>query len=405
MANEKKKKKTFQKPPRLLYSAAFLLMKLVYRVRYGVTVDRSGVADLKGPALVLAPHISGKDHVLVGLALYPERPTFVLSEHFMAIRPLRPILKMMHVITKKMFCADVSTIMNILRAKRAGNVIVLFPEGRLTWYGHSGAVTPGTADLVKKLGVNVYCVTSNGAYLTFPKWGKSKRRGGKIRIETSKIMEGAEAAALSVEAIEKRIADAIRHDEETAMPGVRYRCKDTTAGLTDILYRCPVCKKENTLEAGGGHIRCTSCGMDAVLDEYYKLTGCPFEGINAWYDWQASEIDVSSTVLEGKVRLGAVNEKGNMDASAGEGTIRYDREAMTVSGVLFGEPFDASVPSDKIAALPITVGVHFDVYIGGRLLYVYPEDRRDVIRYVALCDRIKEMAGASCKTPPDPQKP
>ena len=390
MANGKSKKKTFKKPPRLLYSAAFLLMGLIYRVRYGATVDRSGVADMKGPALVLAPHISAKDHVLVGLALYPERPTFVLSEHFMAIRSLRPILKMMHVITKKMFCADVSTIMNILRAKRSGNVIVLFPEGRLTWYGHSGAVTPGTADLVKKLGVNVYCVTSNGAYLTFPKWGKAKRRGGKIRIETAKIMEGAEAAALSVEEIEKRIADAILHDEETAMPGVRYRCKDTTAGLDDILYRCPVCGAEKTLEAGGGHIRCSACGMDAVLDEYYQLTGCPYSGINAWYDSQAAAMDVASTVIESRVRLGAVNEKGNMVPDAGEGFLRYDKNTMSIDGSLFGDEFHASLESEKIAALPVTVGEHFDVYIGNRLLYVYPEDRRDVIRCVALCDRIKE---------------
>ena len=90
------------------------------------------------------------------------------------------------------------------------------------------------------------------------------------------------------------------------------------------------------------------------------------------------------------VRLGAVNEKGNMTSDAGEGFFRYDKDAMTIDGVLFGEEFRASVPSEKIAALPVTVGKHFDVYIGGRLVYVYPEDRRDVIRCVALCDRIRE---------------
>lgn len=79
----------------------------------------------------------------------------------------------MHVIPKKMFCPDIKTILSIMRAKESGNLIVLFPEGRLTCFGHSLQVTDGTADLVKKLAVPVYMISEDGAYKSFPKWGQS----------------------------------------------------------------------------------------------------------------------------------------------------------------------------------------------------------------------------------------
>jgi len=397
MAKGKSSKQvSFKKPPRLLYGAAFLFLNVWYRLRYGVTVDRSGIQDLKGPALVLAPHTSNKDHFLVGMALYPHRPTFVLSEHFMAIKSLRPILKILHVISKKMFTPDVSTIMNILRARRAGNVIILFPEGRLTWYGRSLPVTEGTADLVKKLGIPVYTVTANGAHLTFPKWAKAKRRG-KIRIETAKLFAPEELKALTVAEIEARIAETLRHDEEIAMAGTAYRCKDTTAGLDGILYRCPVCRAEKKITAGGGHVRCEDCGFDAVLDETYRFQGAPFSGINDWYDWQAGEMDTGATVIESEVTLGTTDSEGYMQKNAGSARLRYDREAFVLDGTLMGAEFHCRIPSDKITALPLTVGEHFDVYYEGKLLYVYPADGRDVIRCVTLCDKLRKEREASAR--------
>ena len=49
-----------------------------------------------------------------------------------------------------MFTADISTIKNILRAKKENAVIVMFPEGRLSCYGHTLPIAEGTAELIKK---------------------------------------------------------------------------------------------------------------------------------------------------------------------------------------------------------------------------------------------------------------
>ncbi|MBQ8350875.1 MAG: 1-acyl-sn-glycerol-3-phosphate acyltransferase [Clostridia bacterium] len=361
----------------------------IYRRRYGVTLDTAALKEIKGPALVIAPHTSNKDHWLLGIALYPTRPTFVISEHFTANPKLRPILRLAHVITKKMFCPDVGTIMNILRAAREGNTIVLFPEGRLTCNGRTGALTDGTATLAKKLGLDVYSVTANGASLTFPKWAKKPRRGS-IRIVANKLMSADEVKALPLSEIESRMQNAIAHDDAAAMAGVPYRAKGMAEGLDGILYRCPSCEKELTLQSAGDYLSC-SCGMQARLDQRYRLHDVPFHTILQWYDWQIAAVDLGRDVLETDAIIGAVDEKGNMDEHAGQAHVRMDKETFSFDGTVFGQPISFTRRTVDITAFPTTVGSHFDIYHNNKMYYIFPQpDTRISVKWVAYLDRLVE---------------
>lgn len=395
--NEKKAKpkgknniKNKIKPPSLfLYIIGVLFVVPYLRLKYRISIDKRAIRGMRGPALVLAPHVSNFDHLLTAMALMPHRVTYVVSEHFVTSPKLRPILRRLNVITKKMFYPDAQTVFNIIRAAKSGRIIVLFPEGRLTWYARSLRVTDGTAELARKLGIDIYIVTSDGAGLTFPKWAKSKRRG-KIHIRTEKLMTGEEARSLSADELHKRIAAAIRHDDEAAMAGVRYRCRDTTLGLDGILYKCPACEREFTLETSGGHIRCSSCGLDAILDEYYRLSGAPFDTISDWYEWQRDKIDLD-TSLECDARVGCVNSEGNMDKNAGVAKVKLDRHALYFDGCVFGENIAFSIPTEKLTAFPVTVGEEFDFYYNGRLFYIYPTpDGRAAIKWVSFLDRVTD---------------
>lgn len=382
--------KKFKKPFALIYYPAYLILRIYYRIAYGVTVDRSGLKDMKGASIILCPHLSNCDHFLVAFGLFPRRPTFVMSEHFMGNPKLRPILKLMHVITKKMFCADVGTIMNIRRALKCGNTIVLFPEGRLTWYGHSLAVTAGTAELVKSCGADVYTVTGNGAYLTFPKWRKADRKG-KIHVTTDKLFGAEEIKALSVDEIRSRIEKAILHDDELAMAGVTYKCKDMSAGIDGIIYKCPECMSEFKIKAENGHIACTECGADAVLDNEYVLHGSRFKRVNEWCEWQKQCLDPENEVLESEMIFGTVNEEGNIDHNAGKGKARLDKNGFSFEGKIYGEEISAYYPTEKLGGFPITVGSAFDVYHKNKLIYLHPQpDMRTAVKWVTLLDRIHE---------------
>ncbi len=388
---KKKTKKKIGRPNPFVYYLAYCLAAPYYKLKYRVSVDRSGLKDIKGPALVLCPHISNMDHIMTAIALFPHRPTYVLSEHFMMKPILRFAFGFLHIITKKMFCADGGSVMSILRAVREKNIIVLFPEGRLTWYGRSLAVTEGTYELIKKLKIDVYTITGNGAYLSYPKWSPLRRRG-RVRITTEKVMSGEEIAAMSMPEVRERLDSVIRHDEEKAMDGVRYTCRDMTLGLDGILWYCPKCGGIHTLKTEKSHIICQACGLDATLDEYYRISGAPVKTVNEWYELCASTVDLD-TPLESEVRIGTTDKKtGNLLPDVGRGHIKLDRDGLHYSGTFMGEELTFDFTKEQIPAFPITVGVHFDIYLHGRLIYIYPEDGRDTVRFVTYLDRLTDEA-------------
>ena len=253
MDNKKKKKKQkIGKVNPVLYAFIYLALKRKYTKKYNITFDKKIVKDIKGPAIVLATHMSDADHILSALSLYPVRPTYIISEHFMHIKSSAVPLKLMHVITKKMFTPDISTVRKILRAKAENAVLVLFPEGRLSCYGHTLPLAEGTAELIKKLGVDVYTWNSEGAYLTMPKWReKGDDRIGKINLSVKKLLTADEVAATDLDEIRRIAEEAICHDDELAMPGVEYKSDTMAKGLDNILFKCPLCHKEWTLVTEG----------------------------------------------------------------------------------------------------------------------------------------------------------
>lgn len=398
MAESKKSKKRIGRPNKLLYSVGFGLLRIYLRVFCGVKIriDRSGLSDLRhGPALIIAPHISGIDHVTVGLACRKYAPTFVLSEHLMAKPIYRFILKnFAHIITKRMFSADAGTVMNIIRAKNEGNVIVLFPEGRMNAIAHTYPVTPGTAELVKRLEIPVYCVTGNGAALCNPKWSKGYRRG-EINVTTSKVFSADELKTLSVTEIAQKIDSAILHDDEKAMEGKRYLAKDTSQGLDGIIYKCPSCGGEFCLKTGQGSVVCEKCGYKVDLRDDYRFAEGKFKSINEWFVWQLRELDLSQT-LEEDITIGAVNEKGNKDFNAGEGHLTLTSDELTLRGQVYGEEIYYRVKLSSLGGTPYTPNREFNIYWQKKLLFLQTYDKRTIVKWVTFIDKaVAEQRGIS----------
>ena len=387
--NNKKVRRKLGKVNPVIYAAVYAVLKGRYTRKYGITFDNAAVKDIKGPAIVVATHTSDQDHILSALTLYPIRPTYIVSEHFIRNKKMARLLKLMHVITKKMFTPDVGTIMNVLQAKKENAVILIFPEGRLSCYGHTLPITEGTAELIKKLGVNLYAWKAEGAYLTFPKWReKGDDRLGKINCSVRLLLSADEVKQKEVSEIKALTEAAILHDDEKAMEGTEYRCADMTQGLDKILYKCPVCLREDTLTTRDNHIKC-DCGLNATLDNFYKLHNSPFKRVNEWFEWQQASIDTENGCLKTKARLGTVGEDGFMNPNEGVGEIYMDKNVFTLSGVMHGERVEFTVKTEKIGAFPISPGDHFDIYHNGKLIYVYPEPSLNAsVKWVCFLDKL-----------------
>ena len=393
----KKSKKSIGKANPIIFGAAYAIMKPKYVKKYHVSFDNDIVKSIKGPAIVVATHTSDVDHILSALTLYPIRPTYIVSEHFMHNPSTAGLLKLMHVIPKKMFTPDVSTIINILRAKKENAVIVIFAEGRLSCYGHTLPIADGTAELIKKLGVNLYSWKAEGAYLTFPKWrDKGDDRIGKINASVKLLLSADEVAEKTVDEIRDITADAIFNDDELAMEGVEYKCDDIARGVDRILFKCPKCKREGTITAGNCHIKC-DCGLDATLDSFYKLHDAPFDRVNEWFDWQQSSIDTEHEQMVTRARLGCCKDDGFMDSEAGEGEVYLDKDTFKLSGTLHGEKIEFSMKPEQITAFPVTPGEHIDIYHKGRLIYIYPENPQMTVKWVCFLDHLMENKKAAEK--------
>ena len=389
--NKKKTKTEIGKINPIFYHLMYALLKPIFTLKYKIHFDNAITKEMKGPAIVLATHTSNPDFILSALSLYPVRPTYVVSEHFMRNRLIAPILKHMHVITKKMFTPDVSTVINILRAKKENAVIVLFAEGRLSCCGRTLPFADGTVELIKKLGIDVYTWKAEGAYLTFPKWSvKGGDRIGKINASVKRLLTAEEINGLSIDEIRSITEKAVYNDDELSMAGIEYKCKDMTAGLDKIIYKCPVCLKEDHITAGDNHIRC-ECGLDATLDSKYILHGAPFERVNDWFAWQQDSIDTENGHLESEARFGTIGDDGYMDPNAGEGSIYIDKNEFKLSGIMHGEPIEFTIKTDKIGAFPIAPGDHFDVYHNNKLIYVYPKPNMNAsVKWVCYLDKFNE---------------
>ena len=247
-------------------------------------------------------------------------------------------------------------------------------------------MTAGTDTLIRRLGIDVYVVTCNGAYLTFPKWSKEKRRG-RIRVEVRRLFSKDELPGLSDAEISARLSEAIRHNDEQSMPGVAYRCKSPASGVDGLLYRCPECDGELTLTPCGDRIECT-CGASVRLLPDYRLEGSRFATLGEWFLWQRDTLD-TSVPMAAHVRVGTPDELGNMNENAGEGDVTLSREAICFCGTVNGEHLEFELPTERIGGIPITVAKHFDVYHNNRLYYFYPEpDTRLSVKWVAYYDKL-----------------
>lgn len=392
MAEKKKNQKKIGKPNPFLYYPLIVLAWLLAKLCFKTSFDREALRSLKGPAIFMCPHISNIDFILVALALAPHRPNFVTSEHFMSRPFIRWFLSRMAVIPKKMYCADIRAMRSILQAREQDHIIVIFPEGRLSCFGHSVNLTDGTAELVKKLGIDVYSVTGNGAYLTLPKWGKTGLRPGRIHVSSAKLIDGDSIKDLSVSEVQEILEKSILHDEDKVaremMKGVRYRSKAPAEGLDGILYKCPVCGTEFQMETSGSTISCKACSFQAELDQSYVLHGGPLDSINAWYFWQQEQIDLDQP-LESQCIVYAVGADGNRDWNAGSGTIRMDRDTIRFEGTVFGEPLDFTETTASVKAFPASVGSHFDIY-HNKIMYNFSlkPDPRANIKWVAYMDKL-----------------
>jgi len=333
------------------------------------------------------------DFLLVMMSIYPKRLNAITAQKFFFYRPLDKLLPIMGCIPKNLFDPDVRAIIGIKEVLKRGDNILLFPEGRCTVAGDYMGIHKSTGKLIKKLGVPVVSCHVEGAYVCMPFWRKGIRLG-RERVTIAGLFTEEQLESLSIDEINDAM-DARLGGLDTPPPRKAfrtYRARKLMEGAHNVLYWCPSCEKELTLETKGNAIKCTACGFIATMDKTAKLTsssgGSVPETIQEWYKeqslYEARKLheDMEPVSIEVTVRMPLRVAEG-IDA-CGTGTLRLDPKGWYYTGTLSGEDVDLHFPIESVPAMPFDPADNFQIYAGGNFYALTPEDKRLCAKFATI---------------------
>ncbi len=250
------------------------------------------VEGLEPPYIVVGNHTTIQDPFITN-AFVPKPIHWVASDGNMRNPIMRFLLiKLVGSIPKSKAIPDIETVNWIVEfiRKRKG-VVGFYPEGQTTWNGSSLPAFGSTAKLIKLLKAPVLLALTKGAYMTKPRWAYSLRPGGMI-VSFSLLFKPEELKSLSVEQIDRKLNDAIAHDDY-AWARSNSRLYEDPRGaecLELALYACPSCGSLQSLRSRGRMLVCEKCGAEREYGadgSFRGGSGGP-TGLADWDSWQES---------------------------------------------------------------------------------------------------------------------
>lgn len=389
-----------------------VLVEFLYKRPCSVTVDyKCNLKDYADkPVIVVANHASRFDYAFLRMAM--KRPiNIVAAENEFHRSKFKTVFKLGQVIPKRNFYPDTTTIKNVVNLfKNYKNACLgLFPCGMSCASGAQQPSALGTGKMLKHLGVDVIAVRIHGAYLVCPKFDV-KERYGKVEVEVEHLFSPEQLAELSPSEIDSKVDEAIFTDdyEWNATRQNSYKRKDGkyAENMEQMLYKCPKCGAEMTMQGRGNEIKCTSCGNGATLDDKYNLTPIDDSVIpynpREWFDWQRREmrkaVKKADFVMSEHVTIGLMPTyeyigDNKLAYTVGEGMLTLNADGLKFEGTQLGKPYNVFIPRDNLCTLCLPVdGSFFYTYASGEFLLFTP-DTPSSLRWLFAVEEIYRVNG------------
>ncbi len=324
------------------------LMWLICRVLTlgtGLKIRKKDMKGLKPPFLVLGSHHAFMDFYVTPLALFPHRANYISELEGFEYFGER-IYRQIGCLGTRKFVNDIALIKNIKKVLDRKGILVIYPEARYANIGTNTDIPISVSKMIKKFGVPVVTINMHGNYLQSPIWNLKKRKQARLEAELSQIITKEEANALSLEEIHSRVSKALTYDEYKWQYDEKMAITDDfrAEGLHKVLYRCPDCDSEFSINSKGAELFCEKCGSSYFMNEYGKMLkqGEEFQlsHIPDWYEWQRGkvedEIDSGNYSLDCTVEIHALpNAKNFIDC--GEGRLMHDKNGFSLTFTDYGE--------------------------------------------------------------------
>lgn len=386
-----------------IWLAAFFISK---RRNVEFTYDDDFLACRKQQMLFLCQHCSHDDYIYTFAGTKRSDVHILCGYQNIFQKGVYPILKKLGVIAKMLYQPDSHAVIQIMRAIKLGDSVMIFPEGIQSTSGSAHPINPATMKLILKLKLPVALVTLKGAYFTRTRYSTDVKKG-KITVRFSMLFQPQDFVDYSSEALYRRFLDRFRYDEfdrqETEKIPFRGK-KPNIYGLDNIIYKCPHCMKEFTFAVQGEQMRCNNCGFTVSMDEYYDIHAVerqlPFTNIDRWYKWQrsilAKEVTDDNFQMTAKVKYGQVNTrklKPNYSLEyRGEGTLTLTNKGLTYCGTVDGEEVSLFMKAEMVYSLTMSLQYDLDLYYNSHYYnFKLLENKKQVVKWMIAAEEIHNL--------------
>ena len=135
------------------------ILKLIFRIVFRVRISGHSALLTAGKALVVANHESILDAALLGLFL-PHRAWVILSQQDLAYAPNRLLARFFRHLVLDL--SEPATVKRLARMLAAGELLVVFPQGRVTTTASAMKLYHSIATIAVRTGVAIVPVTIEG---------------------------------------------------------------------------------------------------------------------------------------------------------------------------------------------------------------------------------------------------
>ena len=337
---------TRKKPQRPMMFLQILIRILAWFTllpnKFSYTQEGMEKIGKKEPCLILMNHSSFADMEIASMIFFPRRYGIICTSDAFIGWLMKLLMPLLGCIPTQKFVSDVSLIrdMEYLLKKKKTSVL-MYPEASYSFDGTATPLPRKMGILLKKLGVPVVTVITEGAFARQPLYNCLRKRKVRVSAKVKCLATAEEVKSLSVAQLDALLDEAFGFDNFKWQQenSVVIDDPERAEGLNRILFRCPHCHTEGSTEGKGTTLTCHSCGKVYELTETGFLKAldgdAAFTHVPDWYAWEREQVRqelINSTYkLDVDVKIGMMV---NLDAiyMVGDGHLTHDAEGFHLTG-------------------------------------------------------------------------
>ncbi len=329
------------KKPSILFRGLVRLLSIpdLLATRFSYTTSRMDLAG-DGPKLILMNHSSFIDLKIASKLLWPK--PFCIVSTWDGMVGKEWLMRRIGCIPTQKFVTDVSLIMDMMHAiKKENTSVLMYPEAGYSFDGTAVTLPRKMGTLIKKLGVPVVTIITDGAFLRDPLYNCLQLRKVKVSAHMHCLLTPEEIKEKSVAEIDEMLDRAFAFDNFANQYENKVEVTEDfrADGLERILYRCPACQAEGEMVGKGTKLTCKKCGKEyelTTLGRMAALKGATeFPHIPHWYQWQRDmvrrEVEKGDYKMDLEVDIAVLTDYKAL-YMIGEGRLIHDENGYTLTG-------------------------------------------------------------------------